>query len=126
MSDLKFEHGMKVRREVLGDAHVNRAEANKTPFDADFQHYITEMAWGSVWTRPNLERQTRHMITIAMMATLGKEHEVWRANLGMFTASPVLVLALLAPMACSLLPSTPLAPRVLCTCAFAQSQLVLL
>ena len=76
MSDLKFENGMKVRREVLGNAHVERAEANKTSFDADFQRFITEMAWGSVWTRPNLERKTRHMITIAMMAALGKEHEL--------------------------------------------------
>ena len=76
MSDLKFEEGMKVRRSVLGDAHVERAEANKTAFDADFQRYITENAWGSVWTRPNMERKTRHLLTIAMMATLGKENEL--------------------------------------------------
>lgn len=83
MSDLKLEAGMKVRREVLGDAHVERAEANKTAFDADFQRVasvdggaITENAWGSVWTRPNMERKTRHLLTIAMMATLGKEHEL--------------------------------------------------
>ncbi len=76
MSDLKFEAGMKVRREVLGDAHVERAEANKTAFDADFQRYITENAWGSVWTRANMERKTRHLLTIAVMATLGKENEL--------------------------------------------------
>ena len=76
MDDDKFEHGMKIRREVLGDAHVERAEANKTPFDADFQRFITESAWGSVWTRPGLDRRTRHLITLAMLAALGKEHEL--------------------------------------------------
>jgi 4-carboxymuconolactone decarboxylase len=76
MSDQKFEQGMKVRREVLGDAHVDRAEANTTPFDADFQQFITETAWGSVWSRPGLERKTRHLLTIAMLAALGKEHEL--------------------------------------------------
>lgn len=76
MSDQKYEQGMKVRREVLGDDHVDRAEANKTAFDADFQRFITEMAWGSVWARPNLDRKTRHLITIAMLAALGKENEL--------------------------------------------------
>jgi 4-carboxymuconolactone decarboxylase len=72
----KLEQGMKVRRAVLGDAHVDRAEANKTPFDADFQQFITETAWGTVWSRPGLDRKTRHLLTIAMMAALGKEHEL--------------------------------------------------
>jgi 4-carboxymuconolactone decarboxylase len=76
MDDNKFEQGMKIRRAVLGDAHVDRAEANKTPFDADFQRFITESAWGSVWTRPGLDRRTRHLITLAMLAALGKEHEL--------------------------------------------------
>ena len=76
MSDQKFEQGMKVRREVLGDQHVDRAEANKTSFDADFQQFITETAWGTVWSRPNLDRRTRHMLTIAMLAALGKETEL--------------------------------------------------
>ena len=76
MSDEKFEQGMKVRRAVLGDAHVNRADADKTPFDADFQRFITETAWGSVWTRPGLDRRTRHLVTLAMLAALGKEHEL--------------------------------------------------
>jgi 4-carboxymuconolactone decarboxylase len=76
MDDENFERGMKVRRAVLGDAHVNRAEANKTPFDADFQRFITETAWGSVWTRPGLDRRTRHLITLALLAALGKEHEL--------------------------------------------------
>ena len=76
MDNKNFEKGMKVRRAVLGDAHVDRAEANKTPFDADFQRFITETAWGSVWTRPGLDRRTRHLITLAMLAALGKEHEL--------------------------------------------------
>ena len=49
MSDDTFERGMKIRRAVLGDAHVNRAQANTTAFDADFQQFITEVAWGTVW-----------------------------------------------------------------------------
>lgn len=76
MDDNKFEDGMKIRRAVLGDVHVDRAEANKTPFDADFQRFITESAWGSVWSRPGLDRRTRHLITLAMLAALGKEHEL--------------------------------------------------
>jgi 4-carboxymuconolactone decarboxylase len=55
---------------------VDRAEANKTEFDADFQRFITETAWGSVWSRPGLDRKTRHLLTIAMLAALGKGHEL--------------------------------------------------
>jgi 4-carboxymuconolactone decarboxylase len=76
MSDDRYEQGMSIRREVLGNGHVDRAEANKTDFDADFQRYITEMAWGTVWSRPGLQRQTRHIVTIAILAALGKEHEL--------------------------------------------------
>ena len=72
----KFDDGLKVRRAVLGDAHVDRATKNITDFDADFQKYITENVWGDVWTRPNLDRKTRHLVTIAMLAALGKEHEL--------------------------------------------------
>lgn len=72
----KFEAGMSVRRSVLGAAHVERAEANKTAFDADFQRFITEMAWGSVWTRGGIDRVTRHLLTICILASLGKEHEL--------------------------------------------------
>ena len=72
----KFDNGMKVRRAVLGDAHVDRATKNITEFDADFQKYITENVWGDVWKRPNLDRKTRHLVTIAMLAALGKEHEL--------------------------------------------------
>jgi 4-carboxymuconolactone decarboxylase len=76
MDNPKWEAGMKIRREVLGDPHVDRAERNKTDFDADFQTLITEMAWGSVWSRPGLDKKTRHLLTIVMLAALGKEHEL--------------------------------------------------
>lgn len=76
MSDQKFEQGMKLRREVMGDHYVDQAEANKTSFDADFQRFITETAWGSVWSRPTLDRKTRHLLTIAMLAALGRENEL--------------------------------------------------
>jgi 4-carboxymuconolactone decarboxylase len=72
----KFDEGMKVRRAVLGDAHVDRARANTTSFDADFQEYITENVWGSIWTGDGLERQTRHLVTIGILAALGREHEL--------------------------------------------------
>lgn len=76
MPDDKYAAGMRVRRSVLGDAHVDRAETNKTDFDADFQQFITETAWGSVWARPGLDRVTRHLLTITLLAALGKEHEL--------------------------------------------------
>jgi 4-carboxymuconolactone decarboxylase len=76
MPESRFERGMKTRRQVLGNAHVERSQANKTPFDADFQRFITEYAWGEAWQGQVLDRQTRHMITIAMLAALGKEHEL--------------------------------------------------
>lgn len=76
MSDQKFEQGMKIRREVLGNRYVDRAEVNKTSFDADFQRFITETAWGSVWVRPGLDRKTRHLLTIALLAALGQENEL--------------------------------------------------
>lgn len=76
MSKDKFEQGMNVRRSVLGDDHVERAEANKTSFDADFQAYIVESVWGGIWSRPGLDKKTRHLLTIAMLAALGKEHEL--------------------------------------------------
>jgi 4-carboxymuconolactone decarboxylase len=76
MNEDRLNRGMAVRRAVLGNAHVDRAEANKTPFDADFQQFITETAWGTIWSRPGLDRKTRHLLTIAMMAALGKEHEL--------------------------------------------------
>jgi 4-carboxymuconolactone decarboxylase len=74
--ETRHARGMRTRRAVLGDAHVDRAEAGKTPFDADFQQYITESVWGDVWTRPGLERRARHLITIALLAALGREAEL--------------------------------------------------
>jgi len=76
MSDDPYNTGMAIRREVLGDDYVDRAEVNKTAFDADFQRFITEMAWGGIWARPGLERTTRHLLTIGMLAALGKENEL--------------------------------------------------
>jgi 4-carboxymuconolactone decarboxylase len=73
MPDERYEQGMQMRRAVLGDAHVDRAQANTTEFDADFQRFITETAWGNIWARPGLDKQTRHLLTIAMVAALGKE-----------------------------------------------------
>lgn len=69
----RFELGMKTRKEVLGSEYVERAQARTTELDADFQHLITEMAWGSVWARPDLDRRTRSLVTIAILAALGRE-----------------------------------------------------
>jgi 4-carboxymuconolactone decarboxylase len=76
MSDDAYERGMAVRRAVLGDAHVDRAEANRTALTSDFQDYITRCAWGEVWTRPGLDRRTRSCITIAMLVALGHTEEL--------------------------------------------------
>jgi 4-carboxymuconolactone decarboxylase len=73
MTESRFDAGMKVRTEVLGAEHVARAQARTTELDADFQRFITEMAWGSVWTRPDLDRRTRSLVTIAILAALGRE-----------------------------------------------------
>ena len=70
------ERGMEVRREVLGDEHVDRAEAGKTPFTEDFQDFITRYAWGEVWTRPGLDRKTRSCITLTALVALGKMEEL--------------------------------------------------
>jgi len=72
----RYDLGMKTRRAVLGDAHVDRAEANKKPFDQDFQQLITEGAWGSVWSRPGLSHRERSVVTIALLAALGHWDEV--------------------------------------------------
>ncbi|WP_211489700.1 3-oxoadipate enol-lactonase [Georgenia thermotolerans] len=67
--------GMRVRREVLGDAHVDRAQESTTPLNADFQDFITRYAWGDVWTRPGLDRRMRSAITLALLMTLGHDGE---------------------------------------------------
>jgi 4-carboxymuconolactone decarboxylase len=71
-----YERGMKTRREVLGDAHVDRAAEGTTPFTADFQDFITRYAWGEIWSRPGLDRKTRSCITLAALVALGREHEL--------------------------------------------------
>jgi len=71
-----FERGMQVRREVLGDEHVDRAEAGTIPLDRDFQDFITRYAWGEVWARGTLDRRERHLVTLATLCALGREHEL--------------------------------------------------
>ena len=73
MSESQFDRGMKVRREVLGDGHVDRAQRRTTDLDRDFQRWITETAWGGVWGSPDLDRRTRSLVTIAILAALGRE-----------------------------------------------------
>jgi 4-carboxymuconolactone decarboxylase len=68
-----FDAGMKVRRAVLGDAYVDRSMNNATDFNRPFQHWITENVWGDLWTDDTLDRKTRSMITIAILAALGRE-----------------------------------------------------
>jgi 4-carboxymuconolactone decarboxylase len=74
--DARFETGMATRRSVLGDAHVDRAGAAMTAFDEPFQTFITEGAWGSVWSRPNLTKRERSIVTLALLAALGHDEEV--------------------------------------------------
>ncbi len=76
MDDPRYEAGMKVRREVLGDEHVDRAVGGTTEFTADFQDLITRYAWGEVWTRPGLDRRTRSVITLAVLTALRAENEI--------------------------------------------------
>jgi len=72
----RYEAGMKVRREVLGDAHVDRSLEHLTPFNGEFQEMITRHAWGDIWTRPGLSRHTRSLITIAMLIGMNREGEL--------------------------------------------------
>ncbi len=67
--------GMTTRRSVLGDAHVDRAVANTTPFTAEFQDLITRLAWGEIWTRPAIDHATRRLLTIAMLIALNRGDE---------------------------------------------------
>ena len=76
MTDEAHERGMKARREVLGDDHVDRAIADTTEFTADFQRLITRYAWGEIWSRPGLDRRTRSCITITALVAGGREHEL--------------------------------------------------
>jgi 4-carboxymuconolactone decarboxylase len=76
MSDPTHETGMRVRREVLGDEHVDRAVAGSSAFTAPFQDFITRYAWGDVWARDALDRRTRSAVTLAILTALGREHEL--------------------------------------------------
>lgn len=76
MSDERFERGMGIRKAVLGEEHVERARQNTTAFDADFQRFITETAWGTIWSRPGLDLRVRHMITLAVLAAIDKHEEL--------------------------------------------------
>ena len=72
----RYDTGMATRRAVLGDTHVDRTEAGKNGFDSDFQAFITETAWGAVWSRPGLTPRERSMITLALLAALGHDEEL--------------------------------------------------
>lgn len=76
MAEPPGSDAMNTRRRVLGDAHVDRADANKTAFDEPFQALITEAAWGRVWSRPNISARERSMLTIALLAALGHDEEL--------------------------------------------------
>ena len=70
------DEGMRVRREVLGDEHVDRAVERTTDFSADFQDLITRYAWGEIWARPGLDRRTRSCITLTALVALGRNEEL--------------------------------------------------
>jgi len=76
MSDDAFERGMRIRREVLGDEHVDRAVEGATEHTADFQNFITRYAWGEIWARPGLDRRTRSCITLTALVALGRVDEL--------------------------------------------------
>lgn len=76
MTEPRHQTGMRIRREVLGDAHVDRSVARTTPLTADFQDFITRVAWGDVWARDGLDRRTRSAITLAILTALGREGEL--------------------------------------------------
>ena len=76
VASARYDAGMRVRRDVLGDEHVDRALSRQTELDAPFQRFITETAWGAVWARPDLDRRTRSLITIAILAALGRREEL--------------------------------------------------
>lgn len=76
MKDDSLQRGMAVRREVLGDPHVDRAEARRTVLTSDFQDLLTSYAWGEIWTRPGLDRRARSCITVAMLVALNRPEEL--------------------------------------------------
>ena len=76
MSDDAYERGMRVRREVLGDEHVDRALAAATDETSEFQDFITRYAWGEIWSRPGLDRRARSCVTLAALVALGRLDEL--------------------------------------------------
>ena len=76
MSDETYERGMKIRREVLGDEHVDRAVEQATDLTRDFQDFITRYAWGEIWARPGLDRRTRSCMTLTALVALGRFDEL--------------------------------------------------
>jgi len=76
MTDEQEKKGMQVRRAVLGDEYVDRAEASRTPLTDEFQDLITRYAWGEIWTRPGLDRRTRSCITVGLLVALNRNDEL--------------------------------------------------
>src|SRR6476661_3369517 len=76
MGDDRFQRGKKIREQVLGQAHAARGAKNRTPFNAEFQDFLMEYAWGEIWSRPGLDHKTRSVITIAMLVGMGKMDEL--------------------------------------------------
>ena len=76
MNDDRYRRGKQVRESVLGPVHAARTANSRTPFNADFQDFLMEYAWGEIWARPGLDRKTRSMITIAMLVGMGKLDEL--------------------------------------------------
>jgi 4-carboxymuconolactone decarboxylase len=76
MEDPRHEQGMRIRREVLGDEHVDRSIERTTDLTRDFQDLITRYAWGDIWARPGLDRRTRSCMTIVALVAMGREHEL--------------------------------------------------
>lgn len=76
MGNEAYEQGMAIRREVLGDAHVERSLNTATEFARPIQELVTEYCWGTVWSRPGLERKTRSLINLAMLTALNRSHEL--------------------------------------------------
>lgn len=76
MQDQQYDKGLATRREVMGDAFVDRALAGSTPFTQPIQDHISRAAWGDVWQRDGLDRKTRSLVTVAMLTALGKQHEL--------------------------------------------------
>jgi 4-carboxymuconolactone decarboxylase len=76
MNDEAYERGIRIRREVLGDEHVEAATERMTPFTEDFQDLITRYAWGEIWARPGLDRRTRSCMTLVALVALGRFEEL--------------------------------------------------